>query len=55
MGMLERSIDETLKAAVGRELSKQSYLAIVDRSPEFEIGLDSATDESSLHVIYGRW
>jgi hypothetical protein len=54
-GMLERSLGETLTAAELRQLPPRSYLALVERSPEFELGLDSATDESSLHVIYGRW
>jgi hypothetical protein len=54
-GMLERSIGDALEDAVGRELPKRSYLAIVERSPEFELGIDSVAEESSLHVIYGRW
>jgi hypothetical protein len=53
--MLERSLSETLNAAVQQGLPPRSYVAIVERSPEFELGLESAADESSLHVIYGRW
>ncbi|MEX2142580.1 MAG: hypothetical protein WD894_25225 [Pirellulales bacterium] len=54
-GMLEQSLSETLRAAVEQGLPPRSYVAIVERSPEFELGLESAEDESSLHVIYGRW
>jgi hypothetical protein len=53
--MLERTLSDALAHAVERDLPKRSYIAVVDRSPEFELGLDSATEESSLHVIYGRW
>jgi len=54
-GSLERALDETLRAASLGELPTRSYIAIVERSPEFELGLDSATEESSYHIIYGRW
>ena len=54
-GMLEHSLTDVLDEAVGRNLARQSYIAVVERSPEFELGLDSATEESSLHVIYGHW
>ena len=33
----------------------RTYIAIVDRSPEVEIGLDSARDEDSFHIIVGKW
>jgi hypothetical protein len=52
---LERSLRETFQAALLRQLPARTYLAIVERSPEFELGLDEAADESSLHVIYGHW
>jgi hypothetical protein len=54
-GILERSVAEALGAAAGQRLLPRSYVALVERSPEFEAGLESASDESSLHVIYGRW
>jgi hypothetical protein len=54
-GMLEQSLGDALEDAVGRELPKRSYVAIVERSPEFELGVDSAAEESSLHVVYGHW
>jgi hypothetical protein len=53
--MLERSLRETLSDASLRQLPPRSYVAIVERSPEFEIGLENAKDEDSLHVIFGRW
>jgi hypothetical protein len=53
--LLERSLTETFRSAIEARLPKRSYVAIVDRSPEFELGIDQAADESSLHVIFGRW
>ncbi len=36
-------------------LSPRSYLAIVERSPEVEYGVDSYEEEESLHLVVGRW
>jgi hypothetical protein len=53
--LLERSLHKAIDDARLRQLPPRSYVAVVDRSPEFEIGVENATEESSLHVIYGRW
>ncbi|MCH8046597.1 MAG: hypothetical protein IID44_23060 [Planctomycetes bacterium] len=39
----------------GGQMDRRSYVAIVDRSPEVELGLESAQEEASFHVIVGRW
>ena len=36
-------------------LEPRSYLAVVDRSPEVELGTPSAREEASFHVILGSW
>ena len=36
-------------------LEPRSYLAIVETSPEVVLGVESAREEASLHVIVGRW
>jgi hypothetical protein len=36
-------------------LRPRSYLAIVERSPEAEYGIDSYEEAGSLHVIVGKW
>ena len=56
-GRLEASL-----LAVGRSIPDQgpnglapgSYVAVVRKSPEVELGTD-ATEESSLHLVVGRW
>jgi hypothetical protein len=53
--LLERSLQRATDAAASRQMERGSYVAVVERSPEFQLGLTSATDESSLHVINGRW
>lgn len=36
-------------------LQPRSYVAVVERSPEVEYGVDSYREEESLHVVVGRW
>ncbi len=36
-------------------LPTRAYIAIVEKSPECQLGISSAVEESSFHVIYGRW
>ncbi len=52
---LEASIEEARLALGGNlDLPPNSYIAIVEKSPEVEYGC-SARQEGSLHVIRGRW
>jgi hypothetical protein len=37
------------------KLPPRTYIAIVETSPEMELGTHSANEESSLHVVIGRW
>lgn len=54
---LERGIEGAWQGYPGESngLSPGSYVAIVDRSPELEIGLDSSKEEAGLHVVHGKW
>lgn len=40
---------------LNRALPPRTYVAIVERSPEFELGLEQATLEGGFHVIVGHW
>ncbi len=56
-GRLEDSITAIQKYGANRKstvLAPGSYAAIVEKSPEVELGTD-ATEESSLHMVVGRW
>jgi hypothetical protein len=48
--VLERSL-----RAWTQSLGPQSFVAIVEQSSEVVLGLDSAHEEASLHVIAGEW
>jgi len=50
-GLLEMSL-ATVRT---QPLEPGSYLAIVDRSPEVVLGVSSAREEASLHVVLGNW
>ncbi len=39
----------------GDEQPPGSYLAIVERSPELELGIAGAVESGSLHVVFGRF
>ncbi len=53
-GMLETSVAAVARLAAGN-LAPRSYVAIVGRSPEIELGLPKARVESEFHVIRGNW
>ena len=48
-GLLERGFSDP------NALGPRKYLAIMRSSPEVTLGLESAREESSFHVISGRW
>ncbi len=54
--LLELHID-AVQGMLGKTvaLPPRSYIAIVESSPESQTGLENAEQESSLHIIYGRW
>ncbi len=54
---LERAI-ASLRSPHGGDgalATRGSYAAIVEQSPEVELGVESAREEASFHVILGRW
>jgi len=51
-GLLERTLAATTSTL---RLERGSYAAIVDRSPEVDLGVLSANEEASLHVIVGSF
>jgi hypothetical protein len=54
---LEASLAE-VRALVGAEvasLEPGSYVAVVDQSPEVVLGVASARQEASYHVVLGKW
>ncbi len=56
-GCLERRIDLARKLLAGdaKGLPPRTYLAVVRRSPEVELGTSAARPEASLHVVIGSW
>lgn len=44
-----------LRAMLVDDLPPRSYVAVVERSPEFEPGLASTDSQGEFHVILGRW
>jgi hypothetical protein len=48
--ILERSLHDWTQS-----LEPRSFVAIVEKSPEVVLGLDSAREEASLHVVVGQW
>ncbi len=49
-GILEQSLCEWSK-----ELAPRTFVAIVDRSPEVVLGVESVHEEASLHMVAGHW
>jgi len=52
-GRLERMLTET--ATPSKSQSARTYLAILQNSPELELGIEGATEEASFHVLSGKW
>jgi hypothetical protein len=52
---LEGSLSDVKNLLMQRKLAPRTYLAIVDQSPEVELGTPSARQEASFHVILGHW
>ncbi|NLY00579.1 MAG: hypothetical protein GXY83_31165 [Rhodopirellula sp.] len=54
-------LEKSLASATGSVLPARpplapgSYFAVVDRSPEVELGTPSASEEASFHAILGQW
>jgi hypothetical protein len=54
-GLIEDQIDRALQFGDLNAFGPRTYIAIVDRSPEQEVGLENVDEESGFHVIVGRW
>jgi hypothetical protein len=53
--ILERALVELTDSGHPVLSQPRSYVAIVERSPEMSFGLKTVKEESSFHVILGRW
>jgi hypothetical protein len=54
-GTLERELADLVEQMVKDKLPPKTYVAVVESSPEVELGTPSAREESSFHVIRGQW
>lgn len=52
---LESGLAEAQRRLAESKLAPRTYVAIVERSPEVELGVAAAREEASFHVILGRW
>jgi hypothetical protein len=52
---LESALDDVQRQLAQAKLEPRTYVAIVERSPEVELGIPGAREEASFHVILGRW
>jgi hypothetical protein len=54
-GRLEKSLAEIDARGNAAVLAPGSYVALVEQSPEVELGTPAAREEASFHVIQGVW
>jgi hypothetical protein len=54
-GTLERELADLVEQMIKDKLPPKTYVAVVESSPEVELGTPSAHEESSFHVIRGEW
>jgi hypothetical protein len=54
-GVLERAIRDLRERLRQDQIPPRSYVAIVKKSPEMELGTPQANEEASLHVVFGQW
>jgi hypothetical protein len=52
---MEAGLAAALQQVIDGKFEPRTYIAIVDRSPETELGTPSADEEAGFHVIVGRW
>jgi hypothetical protein len=53
--VLETSMSTVREQLQRKLLPPRSYIAIVERGPEVQLGTDVANEEASLHVVTGTW
>ncbi len=54
-GVLERSLAAVQDELLAGRVPPKTYIAIVNQSPEVQLGTPSAHEEASLHVVVGKW
>jgi len=54
-GTLERELFDLVQQMIKEKLPPKTYIAVVESSPEVELGTPSAREEASFHVIRGEW
>src|SRR5262249_52401575 len=54
-GTLERELRDVTDQMLKNQLPPKTYVAIVEVSPEVELGTTAAHEEASLHVVRGEW
>jgi hypothetical protein len=52
---MEAGLAEALQQVTGGKLEPRSYVAIVEHSPETELGTPAAREEAGFHVVVGHW
>ncbi len=53
--VLERTIREAGEQLKNDKLPVRSYVAVVESSPEVELGAAAAREEASIHIVVGKW
>ena len=53
--VLERSIREVTDQLKNDSLPARTYVAVVETSPEMELGTSAAREEGSFHIVVGKW
>lgn len=53
--VLSRLEDALVLDRLKKRLGKRDYFAVVERSPEVQLGVDWATETNGFHVVVGHW
>jgi hypothetical protein len=54
-GLLEQSITTLTERLTNNELPPRTYVAVVETSPEVQLGTSAAREEASFHIVVGEW
>jgi len=53
--LMEEAIIEALDHPMSGHYEPRTYIAVVERPPEVELGLDNVESDSGFHLILGKW
>ncbi len=53
--VLERTFRETAEQLKDNKLLRRSYVAVMETSPGVELGTPGAREETSFHLVVGKW